>query len=250
MDDQQLGVRLRAARIRRGWRQADLAGRAGVSDATVSRIERGHLGSLTFEAVRCVTAALEIRLETLPRSRAGDLDRLVNARHAALAEAVLARFARLPGWVARPEISFNVYGDRGVVDVLAWHAASRSLLVIELKTEIVELGELLAVLDRKRRLGAAIGAPLGWVPDLVGTWLIVAEGRTNRRRLTAHRAILRAAFPDDLRHVGSWLREPRGELRAMSRWPNRHPGTARSAFATPRRVRRATGGRAEHESGR
>ena len=217
----------------------DLARRAGVSDATVSRIERGHLGRLTFDIVRRVTAALEVRLETLPRSRGADLDRLVNARHAALAEAVLARFAALPGWSARPEVSFNVYGDRGVVDILGWHAGSRTLLVIELKTEIVDVGELLAVLDRKRRLGAAIGAPLGWSTETVATWLIVAEGRTNRRRLTSHRATLAAAFPDDSRRLRAWLRAPSGELRVVSTWPNRHSGTARSAFATPRRVRRA-----------
>lgn len=35
-----------------------------------------------------------------------------------------------------PEVSFSIYGQRGVIDILAWHAATRSLLVIELKTEM------------------------------------------------------------------------------------------------------------------
>ncbi|HEX5590642.1 MAG TPA: helix-turn-helix transcriptional regulator [Candidatus Limnocylindrales bacterium] len=238
MDDQQFGTRIRAARLRRGWRQLDLARAAGVSDATVSRLERGHVGSMSLDVLRRVAAALEIRAELLPRSRAGDLDRLVNARHAALAESVLARFAGLGTWVARPEVSFSVYGERGIVDVLCWHPASRALLVIELKTEIVDVGELLGTLDRKRRLAAAIARPLGWRPVSVSAWLIVGEGRTNRRRLEAHRATFRAALPADGRAVRGWLDRPDGELLALSTWPNRHGGTVRSGFAAVRRVRR------------
>jgi transcriptional regulator with XRE-family HTH domain len=236
MDDQQLGIRIRAARIRRGWRQRDVAAAAGVSDATVSRIERGHLGAMALDTVRRVAATLEIRVELLPRSRAADLDRLVGARHAALAESVLRRLGSAPGWVARPEVSFNVYGDRGVVDVLAWHAASRALLVIELKTEIVDVGELLGTLDRKRRLGAEIAAPLGWRPATVSAWLIVAEGMTNRRRVGAHAATFRAALPARIRDVRAWLARPSEPIRALTFLSDRRPGNVGSSFSTVRRV--------------
>ena len=103
---------LRAARLRRGWRQSDLARAATVSDATVSRLERGYLGTMSLEAIRRVAAALEVRLELLPRSRSADLDRLVSGRHAALAEAVLRGFSTQLGWTARPEVSFGIYGER------------------------------------------------------------------------------------------------------------------------------------------
>jgi transcriptional regulator with XRE-family HTH domain len=128
MDDLRFGAAIRAARIRRGWRQTYLARAAGVSDVTVSRIERGHLDAITIRIVRRVAAALEVRIELQPRSPSADLDRIVNARHAGLADAVLARLARVPGWVARPEVSFGVYGKRGIADLLAWHAARRVLL--------------------------------------------------------------------------------------------------------------------------
>ena len=236
MDDQQFGVRVRAARIRRGWRQVDLAGASGVSSPTVSRIERGHLGGMQLDSIRRVAAALEIRVEILPRSRAADLDRLVNARHAALAEAVLERFAGLGGWVARPEVSFNVYGERGIVDVLAWHAGQRALLVVELKTELVDVGELLGTLDRKRRLGSAIARPVGWEPDAVATWLIVGEGMTNRRRVVEHAATFRAALPARGRVVRAWLANPVGGLAAMTFFSDRRPGNVGTRFATVRRV--------------
>jgi len=245
MDDQQFGARVRAARIRRGWRQRDLAAAAGVSDAAVSRIERGHLDGISLRVIRLVAAALEIRVELLPRSRSADLDRLVNARHAALAEAVLAWFASLGGWVARPEVSFNVFGDRGVVDILAWHAPTRSLLVIELKTAIVDIGELLGTLDRKRRRAPEIAEPFGWRPASVSVWLVVAEGSTNRRRIAEHGATFRAALPARAVEARTWLRRPVGALHAVSFVSDRRPRSIRTGFAGIRRVSARSGARSE-----
>ncbi len=193
---------------------------------------------MLLRVIRAVARALDIRVELLPRSRGADLDRLVNARHSALAEGVLAWFATLPAWIARPEVSFNVFGDRGVVDILVWHAATRSLLIIELKTAIVDVGELLGTLDRKRRRATEIAEQFGWRPATVSVWLIVAEGSTNRRRIAEHRATFRAALPSDGRTVRAWLRKPVGELRALATWSIRHPGSIRTSLATPRRVQR------------
>lgn len=237
MDDLQLGVRLRAARIRKGLRQADLAARCGVSDGTVSRLERGQAGAMALGQIRRVAAALEVRIEMTARARGGDLERLVNARHAALTEAVLVGLAKAPGWTARPEVSFAIYGERGVVDVLAWHAASRSVLVIEVKTAIVDVGEMLGTLDRKRRLAPAIGRSLGWSPETVSTWLVVGDGMTNRRQIAAHRATLAASLPADGRQLRAWLATPRGEIRGLSLVSDRRPASTRTGYATPRRVR-------------
>jgi transcriptional regulator with XRE-family HTH domain len=106
MDDLRFGGAIRAARVRRGWRQADLARQAGVGATTVARIERGRLDGVPVGTLRKVAQVLEIRVELLPRSRAADLDRILNARHAALAEEVIAWFAQLGGWLVRPDVSF------------------------------------------------------------------------------------------------------------------------------------------------
>ena len=151
MDDVQLGIVVRTARIRRGWRQSDLAGIVGLSDGTISRVERGHLSSVSLGALRRIAQALDIRVELLPRSRSANVHRLANARHADLAEAVIKWLLGLGGWIVRPEVSFSRYGERGVIDLLAWHPGRRALLVIELKTLIVDIGELLGTLDRKAR---------------------------------------------------------------------------------------------------
>ena len=237
MDDLRFGAAIRAARIRRGWRQGDLAREAGVGATTISRIEIGHLDGIPVGTLRKVARPLEIRVELLPRSRAGDLDRVVSARHSALAEEVVAWFERLGGWTLRPEVSFSIYGERGIVDLLAWHERRAALLVIELKTEIVDVGELLGTLDRKRRLAREIVRDLKWVPATVSTALIVGDGMTNRRRVRAHAGTFSAALPDEGRTLRRWLLDPVGEVRALTFVSDNHQGNVRTGFTTVRRVR-------------
>jgi transcriptional regulator with XRE-family HTH domain len=237
MDDGRLGSAIRAVRQRRGWRQRDLATRAGVSDVTVSRIERGHLDTLSIRTVRAVASALDVRVDLIARWRAGDLDRLLNARHSALHDSVAEWFRDvMPDWELAPEVSFSIYGERGVIDIVAWHAGRRALLIIELKTDISDVNELVGTFDRKRRLARRIAEERDWEPLTVSGWVIVAAGRTNRARIAAHGAMLRAAFPVDGRAIRAWLADPVGTVAAMSMWS---PGSAGSR-APVRRVRGRT----------
>jgi transcriptional regulator with XRE-family HTH domain len=256
MDDLKFGAAIRAARIRRGWRQRDLATRAGLSRGTVGRIELGRLEELTLGTIRRVARILEIGAELNPRTRGAALDRILAARHAALAEAVVAWFARIDGWVVRPEVSFSIWGERGVVDLLGWHAATATLLVIELKTAIVDVGDILATFDRKIRLARNIAVELGWQAASVAACLVIGDGMTNRRRIADHAATFRAAFPDDGRRLHGWLARPVGSVRALTFVSDARPGSLRSGFATPARVSTRSSGkprrvrtRAEHESG-
>jgi transcriptional regulator with XRE-family HTH domain len=220
MDDQRLETALRSVRLRRAWTQAVLAKRARVSQAMISRMERGHLGSVPLDRIRRVAAALDIRIDLTARWRAGDLDRLLNARHSELHELVARYFgASLPAWALAPEVSFSIYGERGVIDILAWHEPTRSLLVIELKTDIADVNELAGTVDRKRRLAAQVARERGWDPKTTSVWLVVSDGRTNRRRLEAHRAMLGGLFPNDSRAMRRWLRDPVGSIAAITRWP-------------------------------
>lgn len=236
VDDHQFGARFRAVRIRRGWRQRDVAARAGLSDATVSRLERGRLDLLTLHAIRAVARALEIRVGMSAWWRGADLDRLVNARHATLAEAVIRELTAIGGWLVRPEVSFAIRAEHGVIDLLAWHAASRTVLVIELKTALVDIGELLGTLGRKSRLALAVARDLGWDPVHVGTFLIVAESSTNRRHAAEFGATLRSALPDDSRAAGRWLRAPAGPLSALMFFSDRRPMSTGRGTTNCRRV--------------
>ncbi len=180
MDDVRFGTVFRTVRQRRGWRQADVAKRSGMSQSAVSRIERGQVGPQSIDTVRALGATLEIRVGLIAQWRGGDLDRLLNRRHSMLHESVARMFRDvLPAWILAPEVSFSIYGERGIIDILAWHPDRRALLVVELKTDLVDVNELVGTLDRKRRLANAVGERRGWEPATVSAWLIVAASRTN-----------------------------------------------------------------------
>ena len=119
---------------------------------------------MTLETIRAVAKALDIRVDLTPRWRAGDLDRLLNA--AALAAARVGRAGRSATCRTgspQPEVSFAIYGERGVIDILAWHPRLRVLLVIELKTDIADINELVGTADRKRRLAVQVAIERGWI---------------------------------------------------------------------------------------
>jgi transcriptional regulator with XRE-family HTH domain len=219
MRDLHVGRAIRTMRVRRRWRQQDLAMRAGISRSTVSRAECGDVDALTIATLRRICDPLEIVVDLRARGRGADLDRAVNARHSALHESVARSLLRWsPGWEMAHEVSFNVYGERGVIDLVLWHPGRRALLIIELKTELIDEGDLLATTDRRRRLAREIVAERRWRPQTVSTWVIVARSRTTERRLAAHRTVLRSAFPSGERQIRALLRDPVGAVNALSLW--------------------------------
>lgn len=238
VDDTRSGAAFRAVRLRRGWRQQDVADRSGVSRAFVSLVERGHLDRVSLATLRRVSAVLDIRVDVVARWRGGELDRLVNAGHSALHESVARHFAGLDGWQVAPEVSFAIFGERGVIDILAWHAPSCCLLVIELKTVIVDVQAMVGGVDRKHRLARTIARERGWLARDVSCWVIVAHDRTNQRRIEARREMLRAAFPQDGRVMRGWLRVPSGSVSALSMWTDVSGSSAGPARRQPIRVGR------------
>jgi transcriptional regulator with XRE-family HTH domain len=242
MEDNRIGALVREVRRRRGLRQDDVARLAGVSHGSVSLLERGHCAGLTLRTVRAIAAALDIRVELLGWWRGGDAERLLSRRHSLLAESVAAFLSGLPDWLFDSEVSFAVYGERGVVDLLAWHPATGHLLVIELKTEFANVGELIGTLDRKVRLARAIAAERGWKPTLISSWVIVSETRTNRRHFAQHETLLRTRFPSDGRQLRSFLAKPEVALAGMSFWPVSTGSSGRpTADRTLTRIRRPRG---------
>lgn len=247
MDDVRFGNTVRSVRIRRGLRQDDLSALTRVPRGKIAAIEHGHLDSVQLGSLRRVCGELEIRVDLVPRWRGGDLDRMLSGRHAQLAESVVQALRRdSPDWHVIPEVSFSKWGERGVIDLLAWHPGRRALLVIELKTELVDVGEMLGTMNRKRRLAWSIAADRGWDVAAVSGWIILAAGRTNERRVAMFHATLRTAYPDDGRRMRGWLRDPQGSVAALSIWPaasgSRGRSVSAASFAARRRVRVSTRG--------
>ena len=203
------------------------------------RIEAGRLDRVRFGDIRRYAAALGARFDGTVLWQGADLDRMLNRGHARMHEAMATWLAAVSGWLALPEISFAYDRDRGVIDVVAWHAETRSLLLVELKTRLVDINNLMATMDIRRRVAPLIARDRGWNPVSIGLWVVVAPGRTNGRALAEHANVLRSKFPADGRAIRRWLARPSGDIAALSFMPQVRLGDLGRDATTPRRVRRS-----------
>jgi transcriptional regulator with XRE-family HTH domain len=237
MDAIRLGLQLRALRIRRRWRQVDVALRAGVSRGTISNLERGGLRGVSVETLVRVAAVLGADVDIRIRWHGEQLDRLLDADYASLADAFVAFLKRL-GWETALEVTFAIYADRGSIDILAFHAASRTVLVVEIKTVVPDFQAMVSSVDRKSRLAIQIAQARGWNATTVARLLVIADGSTARDRVARLDASLRTVFPDRGREVRAWLRSPDRPLSGLLFFRNANRGGTTRPRAGSERVRR------------
>jgi hypothetical protein len=79
-----------------------------------------------------VAAVLQADLSAELRWRGPKLARLLDRRQAALQNLIVSELLAR-GWQVLVEESFNVFGERGSVDVVAWLPGAGALLIIEIK---------------------------------------------------------------------------------------------------------------------
>lgn len=221
MDAVRFGRSVRALRQRRGWRQEDLARAANVSRATIYRVERGQADRVTVAVLRRICAALTARLVVRLDWNAEELDRLLDGDHAGVING-FATFLHADGWVFATEVTFNQHGERGSIDILAHHAASGAVLVVEVKTVVPDVGPMLATLDRKARLASGLARERGWRCRHVSRLLLIREGPTPRRHVSRLRQIFDAAFPTRGVAVKRWLHNPAEAMAGLMFFSSAH----------------------------
>jgi hypothetical protein len=184
-----------------------LAAAARSSQPAVSRVERGQLRGLSVGTLTSVAEALGAHVDLRLTWNGERLDRLLDAEHAATVEWIVG-LLQDAGWDTLTEATFQRYGERGSIDVLARHAGTGLLLVVEVKTVVPDLQALLASHDRKVRLAPGIAQERGWPAGPVARLLVLVDGRTTRRRLSEHRLIFTGAYPVRSRAAAAWLCHP------------------------------------------
>jgi transcriptional regulator with XRE-family HTH domain len=236
-----VGRGFRALRIRRGLRQEDVARLAHVSRGMISKIERGLIASVPIGVLRAVAAVLGATVELRVRWHGEGLDRLIDEAHARLVDATVV-LLRGCGWEVAIEVSFSIWGERGSIDVLAWHAGTRSLIVVEVKSVVPDSQAMLHGLDRKARLAPEIARERGWDAIKVGRLLVIADSSTSRQRLARLGATYDTAFPSRNVEVRRWIRKPSGTLAGLMFLRNAPAGSTTRPSTARERVRRPSRG--------
>jgi transcriptional regulator with XRE-family HTH domain len=210
MDRFRFGRSVRELGQRRHWRQSDLGDRIGVSRSVIGRIERGAVANVPYGRLLAVADALDGRLDLDFRWRGEALDRLVDERHAAIVDELVGLF-QSARWDVAVEVTFSIYGERGSIDVFAFHPIQRVLAVNEVKASVGEAGNTVVGVDRKSRLAPQIASGRGWPCRGVARFLVVADSSTSRDRIARHADTFRTAFPAGGRECLAWIRDPVGQ---------------------------------------
>lgn len=208
-DDRRLARASRMLRRRAGILQTDGA----VSRHVIQDIEGGRAGTVKLDQIRRHFEAFDARARLTLWWNGADLDRLLDARHAGVVETGLGELRKY-GWRTAGEVSFNEYGERGSIDLLAAKESESAVFVGEAKSEWGSIEETLRGLDVKARLAPRIAfQAFGFRPRAVAAVLLFPEDRTARRVAERYAVTLDSAFPARAHEIRRWLKQPAGHLR-------------------------------------
>jgi transcriptional regulator with XRE-family HTH domain len=186
-----------------GWTQAELGDRVRQTQGWVSRVENGRIDDLTFASAERLLGALGARLVvSVDAPYLGDRQRQREPAHSRMSAHVGARLVRA-GWQVASEIEVGGDRSRGWIDMLAYHPASGLLLVIELKTEVHDLGAIQRTLGWYEREAWQSARRLGWRPRQVIGCLLLLASEANDLRCVANRDVFDMAFAGRARELDS-----------------------------------------------
>jgi len=195
--------------------QVELALAAKIPLGDVKRIESGRADLVSLGRIRAVFEAVDGRAKLVPWWNGAAADRLLDERHAAIAERSVSYFPK-PAWETQVEVTFAEYGERGSIDILGANRAALAVAICEVKSVIGSLEETNRMLDVKERLAPTIAFKrLGWRPKVVARILILPRDSTVQRVIAAHPTTMSGLYPARAREIRAWLRNPSKPIRGI-----------------------------------
>ena len=184
----------RETRLRLGLSQERLATAVGVSRGHIARIELGRANP-SLDLVARIASALGLEIDLVARTPviigARSQRDAVHARCSGYAD----RRLRELGWLTAREVEIVHARSHGWIDLLAFDPTSGTLIVIEIKTSVHDLGEVERQIGWYERSAPGVAARLGWRTRRVASWLLVLATDETDAFVRANRDIVARAFP-------------------------------------------------------
>lgn len=174
--------------------QRALANAVGVSRAYISAIECGVANpSLDMVARIADTLGIELDFVSRPPVVVGDPRQrdLVHARCSGYVD----RRLRGSGWSVLREVELVHGRSHGWIDLLAFDPRTGTLLIVEVKTRVDDLGSIERQLAWYERSAPDIARARGWRPRSISSWLLVLASDEVDAAIRANGATIGVAFP-------------------------------------------------------
>lgn len=184
--------------------QQQLADAVGISRAYIATIESGRANpSLTV--VERIACALGLELDFVVRQPVivggtGQRD-FVHARCSGHVD----RRLRGDGWAVAREVEIVHGRSHGWIDLLGFDPKTATLLVVEIKTRLDDIGAIERQLSWYERSAFDVAHRLGWRPRRVASWLLVLASDEVEQVLRANRDLMARSFPARARAMSSLL---------------------------------------------
>ena len=200
----------RDSRMALGRSKTALAASIGVSATYIDQIEHGRANP-TIDVVDRLITALGLEVTFRPPIVVGDHRQrdLVHAR----CSGYVSRRLLTVGWRMAREVEIAHLRSHGWIDLLAFDPRSQTLLVIEIKTVLDDLGAIERQIGWYEREARAIARQRGWTPTRVIAWLLVLATDDVEARLRANRTVIDQVFPVRATAMTERLADPGGS------WP-------------------------------
>lgn len=213
--------------------QRELATIVGVSRPLITAIEAGHTAP-SLDLVQRIAAALGLEIDIVARQPLVAFPKPGDQVHAWCSGHVDRRL-RAAGWETRREQTIVLARAHGWIDLLAFDPRTRTLVIVEIKTRIDDLGAIERQLGWYERDAPQIAQRHGWRPRRIDTWLLILASEEAEAAIRDQREVLRLGFPvraSDMRQVLAGVeRPPRGRGLALI-----DPATRRTEWLIPTRL--------------
>jgi DNA-binding XRE family transcriptional regulator len=174
--------------------QQELADSVGISRSHIAGIETRRVDpSLDLAWSIADRLGLDLQLLGSPphaiEPRRGDL---VHARCSAYAD------RRLQGhsWLIARELEVVAGRAHGWIDLLAFDPRSGTLIVVEIKTRLDDLGGMERQIAWYERAALPVARSLGWLPRRSLAWLLLLASDEVEQQISLHRDVLGRSFQD------------------------------------------------------
>jgi transcriptional regulator with XRE-family HTH domain len=173
--------------------QAELAAAVGVSRSHIAGIEIGRVDP-SLDLVWSIADRLGLDLQLVSRPPLVVERRRSDLVHARCSSFIPRRF-QISGWAIARELEVATGRAHGWIDLLAFDARSRTLIIVEVKTRLDDIGAVERQVAWYEREALHIAWSLGWQPRRVLAWLLLLASDELESRISLHRHLPATSIP-------------------------------------------------------
>jgi transcriptional regulator with XRE-family HTH domain len=187
--------------------QQQVADRVGVSRSYIAKVELGQLDP-PLDAIEAIADALGLGIQFAIRGPIFPGGRRVQDAVHARCSIYSDRHLRALDWAVAREVEVVHGRSHGLIDLLAFDQRTGTVLIIEIKTRLEDLGALERQLGWYERMAWPAALRLGWRPTRIVSCVLALASEEVELAVRSHRELFRRAFPMRAPQIADLLARP------------------------------------------